>query len=134
MKGDRTLVVWFTHKCVWNTEPEVIVQAKLKGFRPPSNPKDMLLGKWFPQPRGYRRTAKASEDEQYEWTEVNGVELRIPPKIKVLKPVSVSNSYQQLQESSASDAVGDDSIVADGRPPQNVNDGRVVVDSSDVSP
>ena len=51
-EGDRTSIVWYTHKCVWDTEPEVLRQARAKGFRPPSTPKDILLGKWFAQPMG----------------------------------------------------------------------------------
>ena len=57
-EGDRTSVVWFTHKCVWSTQPEVTMQVKLKGFRPPSNPKDIQLGKWGTGVR--RKPAKTS--------------------------------------------------------------------------
>jgi len=95
-----------------------------------------LLGKWFPQPQGYRRAgvgnANAGEDEQYEWHEVGGVHLRIPPNVDPPKPVPVSNSFQILQDSSSSDAVGSSDVDADVRLETSAGGGHAVADESEV--
>ena len=99
--GTRVSVVWYTHKCVLQTEPEVFNQARNAGFRPPSEANDVAEAYWFAQPGGYNVPGASwvpdSEDE-VEWECVeSGAQWR-PQDTPASPPIPVSNIFAVLSE------------------------------------
>ena len=66
--GDRSSVVWYTHKCVWQCENNLICEAVEAGFRPPDEPNQVKVSMWCTQPMGYKVQQRmvAAECEQIE--------------------------------------------------------------------